>query len=329
MTIKERTVKMVLATLLSIYVANIFQLEHALAAGIIAILSLLDTKRASFITAFKRLLSTIAAFMIASLVFYFLGFTVVAFGVYLLLYVPVAYKFDLQVGIAPCSVLVTHFMGANSIGVQWQINGFLLMFIGALAALLLNLWMPSYKTELEKSKIEIEESLRIILKGISDRLLGHDLDFNLQIEVKGLENKIEYAKSKALNDYDNQLFKKNEYSISYLQMRQQQSILIKKMIHSLQYINLGTEQSKILAALFYETAEQLNEKNTGLLLLENITLLYKQFRLSELPKTREEFESRAFLFQLLRDAEELIEVKRLFFVKEASYHNQKNDEQFS
>lgn len=316
MTITERTLKMVLATLLSIYIANLFQLEHALAAGIIAILSLLDTKRASFITAFKRLLSTAAAFLIASIVFHFLGFTVTAFGLYLIFYVPLAYRFDLQSGIAPCSVLVTHFIGAGSIGLMWQLNGFLLMFIGASGALLLNLWMPSYKSELEENKAKFEEQFRLIFKGISKRLLGEELEFVLSDKVEEVEKLLSETKVKALAEYDNQLFNKVDYNIRYLQMREQQLTLVKKMIRSLENITLGSVQSRILAELFRDTANQLNEKNTGVNLLSNISELYKLFRQSALPETREEFENRAFLFQLLHDIEDLIDVKRTFFLNE-------------
>ncbi|MCC5896272.1 MAG: aromatic acid exporter family protein [Alkalibacterium sp.] len=324
MTIKIRTAKMVLATLLSIYIANLLQLEHTLAAGIIAILSLLDTKRASFVTAFKRLLSTLTAFMIASIVFCFVGFTIPAFAIYLMFYVPIAYRFDLQVGIAPCSVLVTHFIGAASIALAWQVNGLLLMFIGASSALLFNSWMPSSKSELEESKVSIDENLRVILRAISTLLFGRELDIKLGTKITQVEKMIEHTKNTALIDYDNQLFRKNDYSIRYLQMRQQQLVLIKKMSFSLQHVTLGTVQSRILAELFFDTAEQLNEKNTGLLLLSNIATLYKEFRQSELPKTREEFESRAYLFQLLHDVEELIEVKRAFFTdKEDSEDEEK------
>lgn len=315
MTLKIRTAKMVLATLLSIIIADFLNLEHTLAAGIIAILSLLDTKRASFITAFKRVSSTVTAFLIASLVFYFAGFTVTAFGIYLIIYIPIAYWFDLQSGIAPCSVLVTHFIGAGSIAWEWQINGFLLMTIGATSALLLNLWMPSYQSRLEVSKTAIDDSLRQILKDISCRLSGETLPYKIADKVRETEDMISSAKQQALNDYDNQLFRKDDYSLRYVQMREKQLNQIRKMIHSLQNISMGSRQARILAELFENTSEQLSEKNTGLLLLENITDLYRDFRQSQLPKTREEFESRAYLFLLLNDIEEFIEVKRAFFVR--------------
>lgn len=318
MSIKHRTVKMVLATLLAIYAADFLQLDHTLAAGIIAILSLLDTKRASFITAFKRVASTVTAFLIASVVFYLAGFTVTAFGLYLIIYIPVAYHFDLQSGIAPCSVLVTHFIGAGSISWSWQLNGFLLMTIGATSALLLNLWMPSHKGELAESKRQVDESIRLILKGISDRLSGKDLTVKLTDQVREAEDLISEAKAQALKDYDNQLFHKNDYSLKYVQMRGQQLASIRKMLHSLQNSGLGSEQARILAELFNSTSEQLNEKNTGLSLLENITDLYRTFRQSRLPKSRAEFESRAYLFMLLNNIEEFIEIKRSFFVREGS-----------
>lgn len=315
MSIVERTVKLVLATLLSILAAQFFQLEHTLAAGIIAILSLLDTKRASFITAFKRMLSTLAAFAIASAVFYIMGFTVWAFGLYLVVYIPVAYFFDLQIGVAPASVLVTHFIGAQSIALTWQLNGLALMFIGAAGALLFNLWMPSHLSELEESKTEIDNMLRYVLKVISFKLAGADPSDRLKEQLIELEEQLIDSKKKALNEYDNQLFNKDDYIVRYLEMRQMQINILKRMLYSLQNITLETKQALILADLFKETAEQLNEKNTGLALLEKISLLYRDFRKSALPKSRDEFENRAFLFQLLHEVEAFIEVKRQFFVE--------------
>lgn len=315
MSIGERTVKLVLATLLSILVAQFFQLEHTLAAGIIAILSLLDTKRASFITAFKRMLSTLAAFIIASAVFYLMGFTVWAFCVYLAIYIPVAYYFDIQIGVAPASVLVTHFIGAESIALVWQLNGLALMFIGALAALLLNLWMPSQLSELQKSKAEIDDRLRYVLKVISFKLTGANPSDRLRELLIELEEQLVASKKKALNEYDNQLFNKEDYLVRYLEMRQMQINILKRMLYSLQNITLETKQARILADLFKETAEQLDEKNTGLALLEKISMLYRDFRKSDLPKSRVEFENRAFLFQLLHEVEAFIEVKRQFFVE--------------
>lgn len=314
--ITQRTIKMVGATLLSIWIAQALQLEHAMAAGIIAILSVLDTKRDSISTGAARMLSTIVAFLIASIIFSMLGYTVVAFGVYLTLYVPIAYKYHLQAGIAPCSVLVTHFINAESIHLFWQINGLLLMAIGASMAILFNLWMPSQLKQVQSLRETIEEKMRTILKLFQGHLMQNLNVEKLNTELNQLEELANDMHQLSLKELDNQVFQKNNYYVRYSQMRQEQVIVIKQMAQNVPYIQLTTEQNEILADLFAQTADQLHEKNTGLALLENISKLYNVFRKSSLPATREEFESRAALLQLLRDFERFIQLKRDFFTTE-------------
>ncbi|WP_423828570.1 aromatic acid exporter family protein, partial [Staphylococcus aureus] len=47
MPILERTIKLILTTVLAIYLAEFLGLSYATSAGIIAILSLLDTRKSS------------------------------------------------------------------------------------------------------------------------------------------------------------------------------------------------------------------------------------------------------------------------------------------
>jgi len=314
MTIKIKTIKIVLATFISILIAQALNLEYPLAAGIIAILSVLDTKQESIATAFARLGSTILAFLVASIVFYLLGFSVISFSLYLLVYVPIAYRFDLQAGIAPCSVLVTHFVTAESIAFYWQVNGLLIMAIGVIVAVGFNLWMPSYEEDLNQKIDVIEEELREFLGLFHAYLLKNTDQSSLEMKARRLTKLLNETEKTALVDYENHITNKDDYYIRYAQMRKRQLDLSKVMIQNITAIKLEIEQNKVLAHLFNEVADQLHEKNTGLILLEHISALYRYFRQSELPKTREEFESRAILFQILRDIERFIEIKRDFFV---------------
>lgn len=313
MKISERTIKIAFSAVLSSIIAQFLQLANPLAAGIIAVLSVLDTKKESLLTAVARVLSTLVAFLIATIVFKFLGFTVIAFGIYLCIYVPIAYKFHLESGIAPCSVLVTHFMIGGSVGWRWQINGLLLMAIGAVVALLFNLWMPSQKKQLEKNVDEIEEGMRLILRFLSVQLLEVTENKTLFNQVEDTNRQIKRTEDLALNEYNNQLLAKEDYYIRYTRMRSQQVDILKKMAKNLCNINLRTEQNKVLSHVFEDIADQFDEANTGIELLENIAFLYKDFRESDLPKTRNEFESRAILFQVLNDIDEFLQIKRDFF----------------
>ena len=69
----------------------------------------------------------------------------------------------------------------------------------------------------------------------------------------------------------------------------------------------------ILAQLFKKTAQQLSQENPAQDLLDDITQYLAIFRERPLPKTREEFETRATLLQLLRDLENFIQIKVDFY----------------
>lgn len=318
MNMTIRTVKIVTATMSAILLAQFLHLEYPLSSGVIAILSVLETKQESIKAALARIGSTIVGFIIASALFYFMGYTIVAFGVYLIIFIPIIYKGNLQSGIAPTTVLVTHFMTARSISWVWQINGFSLMIIGVTTALLVNFWMPSKQNELNKLKEEVEEEMRVALVMFQDQLLGERRFSMIYDHLKQLNNKIYLLNQLAFKEYENQLVDRSEYFVKYGQMRKEQSIVLQKIGDNLPLVNLATKQNEILADLFVETAEQLHEKNTGLQLLDDISDLYAAFKESELPKTRKEFESRASLFLILNDFERFIKIKKDFYINEKS-----------
>ena len=74
MNLTQRTVRITLAALFSIIIAEIIGLENPMAAGIIAILSILDTRLETVKTAIARFLSTILAFAVATVVFLIFGY---------------------------------------------------------------------------------------------------------------------------------------------------------------------------------------------------------------------------------------------------------------
>lgn len=311
-----RTLKIVTATLLAILLAQALGLQHPLASGVIAILSVLETKQESIKTASARIGSTIIGFSIASLFFYAFGYTILAFCLYLLFFIPITCKGNLQSGIAPTTVLVTHFMTAMSISWKWQVNGFALMIIGVGMALMVNSWMPSQQKELNRLKEEIEKEMRVALVMFQSQLLG-ERNFSLIFNhLKHLDSKTHEMNQLAFKEYENQIVNHSGYFIRYAQMRKEQVIVLQKIYDNLPLIKLATKQNEVLADLFIETAEQLHEKNTGLQLLNDISDLYIEFKKTDLPKSRTEFESRASLFQILNDFERFIKIKREFYINE-------------
>ena len=149
MSLTLRTIRISVSAMLAIMVAMIIGVENPLAAGIIAILAVLNTRLQTVKRAFEYFFSTILAFTIATAIFLIFDFSVYSFGIYLAIYVPLAYTLKVDAGIAPCSVLVTHFIIAGSVSWQWHLNGLLIMVIGLVFALLANFWNPSYTKHLD------------------------------------------------------------------------------------------------------------------------------------------------------------------------------------
>ena len=96
-------------------------------------------------------------------------------------------------------------------------------------------------------------------------------------------------------------------------MRKRQNDILRDMAENVNRCQLAASESMILAQLFKKTAQQLSQENPAQNLLDDITQYLAIFRERPLPKTREEFETRATLLQLLRDLETFIQVKVDFY----------------
>lgn len=316
MSVFQRTIRITVSALLANFVAMLIGLENPYAAGIIAILAVLNTRKETLDRVKEYSGSTILAFAIATGVFYIFGYSIYSFAVYLAVYVPLAYFLKVDAGIAPCSVLVTHFLIAESISWTWQINGLAIMFIGLFFALLANFWIPSHNQKIEMMVVDIEKQMSLILFLLEKRLLeGSKNRERIQQELKDLCKQTIELEKIAFIEYDNRDFSDDSesYYIKYAQMRQRQYDILNRITNSLDNVLPNTDENRILASIFGETAEQLDETNTGIELLGYISNLYRVFRDSSLPKSREEFESRAILYNILTEFEKFLELKRDFY----------------
>lgn len=114
-------------------------------------------------------------------------------------------------------------------------------------------------------------------------------------------------------DHSDHLFHQTDYHIHYFEMRQRQSRILRNMAQQINTCNLAASESLILAQLFAKIADQLSQTNPADDLLAAIEGYLEVFRHRTLPKTREEFETRATLLQLLRELENFIQLKVDFY----------------
>ncbi|WP_084367425.1 aromatic acid exporter family protein [Streptococcus pneumoniae] len=280
MSISQRTIKLILATCLACFLAYFLNLSSAVSAGIIALLSLSDTRRSTLKLARNRLFSMLLALAIGVLAFHLSGFHIWSLGLYLAFYVPLAYKMGWEIGITPSTVLVSHLLIQESTSPDLLVNEFLLFAIGTGFALLVNLYMPSREEEIQHYHTLVEEALKLVYL-----------------------------------DHSDHLFHQTDYHIHYFEMRQRQSRILRNMAQQINTCHLAVSESLILAQLFSKIAGQLSQTNPASDLLDEIERYLEVFRNRSLPKTRDEFETRATLLQLLREAKTFIQVKVDFYQK--------------
>lgn len=314
MSISQRTIKLILATCLACLVASFLDLSSAVSAGIIALLSLSDTRRSTLKLAHNRFFSMILALTIGVLAFQLLGFHLWSLGLYLALYIPIAYKMGLEIGITPSSVLVGHLLVQESISLTLLINEFLLFAIGTGFALLVNLYMPSREEEISHYYTLVEEKLKNILLRFNYYLSRGDGRNKAQL-VDELDSLLEEALRLVYLEHSNHLFHQTDYHIHYFEMRQNQSRILRNMAQQINTCQLAASESLILAQLFSKIAGQLSQTNPASSLLDDIEHYLEVFRNRCLPRTREEFETRATLLQLLREAKTFIQLKVDFYKK--------------
>lgn len=312
MSLVQRTIKLVLVTLLTFGLAELLGLSYASSAGIIAILSVLETRRSSVKMAIRRFLSALLALGIAWLVFQLLGFHFLSLGLYLVFYVPLAYRWQLEAGVAPVTVLVTHLYLERSVSPAWLVNEMGLFLIGVGFALLINLYMPSRQEEIDHYHQQVEEKLRAILQRFETFLLQGDGTNDAQL-IGELNALLDQALRLVYLDRHNQVFHQTNYQVHYFEMRQQQSKILSQMAQNINVCYLESQESLILAKLFAQAAQQLSQENPGQELLAGIAHFRQTFRERSLPQTRQEFETRAILYQLLNDMERFIQLKVDFY----------------
>ena len=309
---KLKIAKVIVSAFVALLVAQALNLSTPSAAAIIAILSVMDTKKVSLAATGQRLAAAVLALVIGMGIFAVFGFDVISFGLYLLCYIPLAYLVKVDIGVAPSTVLVIHLWTQQQLSFELFVNELLLVTIGAGVAILLNWYMPSYRQEIERVREEIEDKMREVLLKMSGFLtIGNGKNDGEVLQL--LKEKLNEAREYVRLEAENHLTKEVTYDYQYFEMRRDQSKLLEIMATNLNEFRWDGEEMAILSEMFKQTAQQLAEQNTANQLIDDIEELLEQFRERPLPQTRREFEKRAQLYQLLRDLKRFVQLKVDFF----------------
>lgn len=309
-TLLSTTIKTAIAATLSLLVAQALGLKFSSSAGIITILDIFETRKATLKGGFKRTLSATIALVLGILVFEIFDYKTWAFGIYLLLFVPISFLLKIELGLGPSSVVVTHLLSYGEINSSIIFNELGLILIGTGFAMLTNLYAPESQNELKKWIEDIDEDIKDILIFFGDTLVNN-LDIKIyEGKIKKFEDDINKALNVAIIENDNRIENSKNLLIG-LSHREREKELLMEMYDDLKSIPKEYTDGKLISDLMIDTANNLSDNGDMAKVKKRIEFLQEHFHMMELPETHEDFIIRSSIFQVFRSLNQFIDISKI------------------
>jgi len=169
--LQSKTVKMAFSATIAIIISNYVGLQFGVTSGIIAILSIQDTKKEALLVGGKRMISSTIAILLSYALYVTLGNNSIVFGLFLLIFIPTTKYLKISEGMVVGAVLSTHLLMSSNIDTSWIINEAKLNAIGIGVAMMFNLYTASLENEFENNKARIEDYFRAIISDMAVSLV--------------------------------------------------------------------------------------------------------------------------------------------------------------
>ena len=305
------TMKIVLASIFAIVIAYSLDFSFYISCGIVTILTIQSTKKDTLHTAIERFMAFIIALVIAYGCFYFFGYTILAYCIYLVFYLFICQLCSWYSSMAVNSVLISHFLTFQMMTFPTIINELGLFGIGVSIGIMANLHLKK-NIYIEDLKSQADDQIRYILLRMSKRIV-QDIDeydgscFDLLYEL------ISKAKTMSYENEKNSIFTFDDFDRKYISMRSKQTQVLYEMYKIIRNMHTTPFTAKMISEFLNKIANEYHLKNDCEQLLDEFYDLDAKMKSTPLPVERNEFEDRARLFVLLRRIEEFLLIKREFY----------------
>ncbi|MGG3470891.1 aromatic acid exporter family protein [Neobacillus pocheonensis] len=306
-----RTIKTAVGTAASILIAQQLGLHNYASAGILTILCIQVTKRRSLRTSWDRFLACVLAMPFSALFFEGIAYHPIVIGVMLFFFIPLLVMLKARDGIVTSSVIILHIYMAQKISIDNFLNELGVIITGIGVALLINLYMPSADRKLREYQCKLEENFKTILSELVRYLRTGESDWGGK-EITECACLLEEAKSLAFRDVENHLLRDENLYFHYFKMREKQFEILERVLPIVTSITRTVKQGKMVADFLEELSENVHPGNTAHIYIDKLREMKKEFEEMELPKTREEFETRAALLQLVKEMNNYLIIKSSF-----------------
>ncbi|KKB42989.1 aromatic acid exporter family protein [Bacillus thermotolerans] len=306
-----RTIKSAVGMASAIMIAQWIGFDNFASAGIITLLCIQRTKKKSLWAAWSRFLACLIAIAFSFVFFEMIGYHAVTIGLLLLFFIPTLVTVGVKEGVITSSVIILHIFSAGEMTMDLVFNELGIITIGIIVALIMNLYMPSVERELYTFQRQIEEKFAGIFHEIALYLRdqNHLWDGKEIIETEKL---LKEGKALAFRNVENHLLRDDTLFYHYFVMREKQFEIIERILGIVTSISYQVKAAHVLADFMDILSERVHPGNTAFVHLHKLYDLKKEIDQMGLPKTTEEFEARAALFQFIKEIEQYLVIKSSF-----------------
>lgn len=310
----SKSVKIAIGSGLAIVLANLFDLKYDIFAGTITLLTILTTKWETIRLSLYRIVTFLFSVLVCFLVFNHLGGGWLEYGFFILIMVLFCEALGWGATISVNAVVGAHFFTEADFSLSFILNEFLLLLIGIAIAVLLSLYSNNRGTQKKvlRDMQYVEENLKEILLHMADYLRKEPLKHSVWDDINDLEAKIKDYIEDAY-EYNNNSFSSHpEYYIDYFEMRLLQIDELHSLHYEMRKMQSMPEQAEIVAEFVDFVSESIGKMQVLDVQLERLYSILEHMKTQELPKSRDEFESRAILYHVLMDLEDFLLIKKRF-----------------
>lgn len=313
-----RSFKICLGFIVATTIATIIGLDFPISAGIITILNLLQTKKASVNVALRRFVSAGFGMAMMYILFEWLGYHMTSLFIFMIIMTPLSFKFKAREGLIVNIVIASHLLVYHEVTLAHFVNEMMIVSLGVVMGLLLSFHVPQKEGKIRQQMAIIDSMIQLNLKALSMsiRNLCHIDEEEFHLEI--LLTKIKKARRLSLEQRDNFYMTDYSYYYEYFQLRLNQTHRIRYMKERLNHVMINSDQARILSDFIDQLALVFDPKNDGLALLEALMDLKRDFMNLPLPQTHQAFNEQAALHSLMYDLEEFIMMKIRYFDRNKS-----------
>jgi len=314
MKIGFRIIKTAIGAGLAIFLAQWFGLNFANSSAIITILCIEKTKKKSIQASLNRFFACLLALGLSGLFFEYLGYNALVFSLFIICFLPLLVKMNIQSGFVSAVVIVLHIFGLKDITFAIAENEIYLIAIGIGIAMIINSYMPNLEKALADTQQKVEEQFKEILGQYGQFLLKGDQNWNGHELVETSET-LKEAKLLSLQASENYVFKKRTYFFSYFDMREKQYEILERMLPVIANISEDIPQREQLGRFLMNLSNNVKTENTAQTFISRLRSEREEMKELPLPQTRQEFETRASIYHVMNEMEYYLSTKSNFFIQ--------------